>query len=102
MVGDHLSRKGFYGKQQVISAAMQMIQVVSSVCIVTNFYVIETTCFVRQVTLQWFILLKIPNTWDDQKQGLLPLSVNVIERLLYTCRGKYKKSSFHLDYLCLL
>lgn len=67
MVGDHLSQEGFYDKQQIISAAMQMIQVVSSVCIVTHFNVTETTCFVRQVTLQWFILLKIPNTWDDQK-----------------------------------
>lgn len=72
MVGDHLSQEGFYDEQHVISAAMQMIQVVSSVCIVANFYVIETTCFARQVTLQWFILLKIPSTWDDQIYGLLP------------------------------
>lgn len=67
MVGDHLSQEDFYDEQQIISAAVRMIHVVSSVCIVTNFNVTETTCFVRQVTLQWFILLKIPKTWDDQK-----------------------------------
>ena len=66
-------RNLLYDRKNAIS--IQIGEVVSSVCIIINFSVIEASpCFVRQVTLQWFILLSnIPNTWDNQMLCFLPM-----------------------------